>query len=239
MCTSNPRVFLISEFRITSSTKVLPKPSRILFGTEAEKGRIRTIPWTVQTVRYRTKIYHNFRKMMASCTLHAVHPFLFLIFPTRGPLSLVCMFVSSPQKSPFNNIERTLLVNRGRNISLGQREILWEYSHSWSASRAVLSSIKLSRFVMLFGFECEARTRISEIQSLRIFWKVSCGNSLPFVPVSKVPDYFLMNGERRRCWDSCNWSDSCNCKPNQSDNCELEYPASKIKLCVIDMNYYM
>ena len=39
MCTANPRVFLTSEFGIISSTKVLPKPSRILFGREAEKGK--------------------------------------------------------------------------------------------------------------------------------------------------------------------------------------------------------
>ena len=108
MCTANPRVFLTSEFGIISSTKVLPKPSRILFGREAEKGKIRTIPRTVQAVRYRTKIHHNFGKIMVTYTLHTVHRFLFLIFPARGPLSLVCMFISSSQEGASNDIERTL-----------------------------------------------------------------------------------------------------------------------------------
>ena len=109
MCTANPRVFLTSELGIISSTKVLPKPSRILFGREAEKGKIRTIPRTVQAVRYRTKIHHNFGKIMVTYTLHTVHRFLFLIFPARGPLSLVCMFISSSQEGVSSDIERTLL----------------------------------------------------------------------------------------------------------------------------------
>ena len=46
---------------------------------------------------------------MATYTLHAVYPFLFLIFPARGPLSLVCMFISSSQEGASNDIERTLL----------------------------------------------------------------------------------------------------------------------------------
>ena len=46
---------------------------------------------------------------MVTFTLHAVHVFLFLIFPARGPLSLVYMFVSSSQERAFKNIERTLL----------------------------------------------------------------------------------------------------------------------------------
>ena len=100
--------FLTSEFGIISSTKVLPKPSRILFGREAEKGKIRTIPRTVQAVRYRTKIHHNFGKIMVTNTLHTVHRFLFLIFPARGPLSLVCMFISSSQEGASNDTERTL-----------------------------------------------------------------------------------------------------------------------------------
>ena len=108
MCTANPRVFLTSEFGIISLTKVLPKPSRILFGREAEKGKIRTIPRTVQAVRYRTKIHHNFGKIMVTYTLHTVHRFLFLIFPARGPLSLICMFISSSQEGASNDIERTL-----------------------------------------------------------------------------------------------------------------------------------
>ena len=109
MCTANPRVFLTSEFGIISSTKVLPKPSRILFGREAEKGKILTIPRTVQAVRYITKIHHNFGKIMVTYTLHTVHRFLFLIFPALGPLSLVCMFISSSQEGASNDIERTLL----------------------------------------------------------------------------------------------------------------------------------
>ena len=97
MCTANPMVFLTSEFEI------------ILFGREAEKGKIRTIPRTVQAVRYRTKIHHNFGKIMVTYTLHTVHRFLFLIFPARGPLSLICMFISSSQEGASNDIERTLL----------------------------------------------------------------------------------------------------------------------------------
>ena len=36
---ANPKGFLFSEFGITSSTKLLPKPSRILFGRVSKKGR--------------------------------------------------------------------------------------------------------------------------------------------------------------------------------------------------------
>ena len=45
---------------------------------------------------------------MVTYTLHTVHRFLFLIFPARGPLSLVCMFISSSQEGASNDIERTL-----------------------------------------------------------------------------------------------------------------------------------
>ena len=64
---------------------------------------------------------------MATYTLHAVHPFLFLIFPADGPLSHACMFISSSQEGASNDIERTLNRKAER-----RRPIFGAKLESWS-----------------------------------------------------------------------------------------------------------
>ena len=82
---------------------------------------------------------------MATYTLHAVHPFLFLIFPARGPLSLACMFISSSQENASNDIERTLFGPGAADLELEMYVLLAYFLLSRNREKIKFGGIRALR----------------------------------------------------------------------------------------------
>ena len=148
---ANPKGFLFSEFGITSSTKLLPKPSRILFGRVSKKGRSGRFLELFRQFATEQKFTITLEKRWQLNITCSASVSVFNFFRVQSSKTLLaCSFLVLRKERPV--ILKGPSPHRNRNVSLGQRQMLWEYSHNRSASSALLSSPKLSRFVMLFGF---------------------------------------------------------------------------------------